>query len=52
MGVGRITTEENGKVESNDSPEIPDGGEGVCEGETSDIPGLPSWVGLIISFVR
>ena len=29
----------NSKVESNDSPEIPD------KGETSDIPGLPSGVG-------
>ena len=29
---------DDGKVESNDSPEIPD------RGETSDIPGLPSGV--------
>ena len=29
------------KVESNDSPEIPD------RGETSDIPGLPSGVGKV-----
>ena len=33
-GLGRRTRED--KVESNDSPEIPD------RGETSDIPGLPS----------
>ena len=35
MGVGRRTRGDS-KVESNDSPEIPD------KGETSDIPGLPS----------
>ena len=35
-GLGRRTREDISKVESNDSPEIPD------RGETSDIPGLPS----------
>ena len=39
---GNRTSQKNkrgdSKMESNDSPEIPD------KGETSDIPGLPSWV--------
>ena len=34
-GLGRITTEQIEKVESNDSPEIPD------RGEASEVPGLP-----------
>ena len=34
MGVGRVNKRPNSKVESNNSPEIPD------RGETSDIPGL------------
>ena len=35
-GLGRRNKRGDSKVESNDSPEIPD------RGETSDIPGLPS----------
>ena len=44
-GMGNRTRQKNkrgdSKVESNDSPEIPD------RGETSDIPGLPSGWGLV-----
>ena len=38
IGLGKNKRGDS-KVESNDSPEIPD------RGETSDIPGLPSGVG-------
>ena len=37
-GGGQKKKREDSKVESNDSPEIPD------RGETSDIPGLPAEV--------
>ena len=39
-GLGKKNKRGDSKVESNDSPEIPD------RGETSDIPGLPSGWGL------
>ena len=38
-GLGRKTKTGDSKVESNDSPEIPD------RGKTPDIPGLPSGAG-------